>query len=323
MIHRRLMPVLAAFAVAASSLAQLTAQDKAEVLAGMDEVLTESAFVPGVDLGRWRNFIADRQGQIEATESPREFATLVNGALKQFGVSHIRLMPGRMRRGSYLQSPWSSRSRGARLEWIDNETAYVRLADFYGTYDERQVERIFEEAREAGRMVLDLRSNPGGEVGNMLHFLGMLLPSNTSIGTFVTRRMARAYVQAGKGDGRDPVAIATWAKKPFSPRRNDIGDFRGKIAVLVDGASGSASEIVANAMREERRSPIIGTPSAGAVLMSTFSRLPHGFRIQFPISDFVSARGKRLESNPVVPDVRLDPEAGTAEAVEAALARLK
>ena len=42
--------------------------------------------------------------------------------------------------------------------------------------------------------------------------------------------------------------------------------------------------------------------SAGAVLASVYGRLPHGFSVQYPIDDYVTARGERLEKNPREPD---------------------
>ncbi|HEY0866478.1 MAG TPA: S41 family peptidase, partial [Fimbriimonas sp.] len=103
-----------------------------------------------------------------------------------------------------------------------------------------------------------------------------------------------------------------------------VAPFGGSIAVLVNEDSASASEIIANALREAKRSPIVGEPTAGAVLMSTFEQLPYGFRIQFPVSDYVSVGGKRLESNPIRPDVVLSKESVKTEAaVDAALARMR
>lgn len=328
MAFRRLLTSAAALLLAVSAFAQLTPQDKDDVLASMDEVLTEAAFVPGVDLGRWRNFLDARRDQITSTEDPRQFANIVNGALTQFGVSHIRLMPARMRRrptwdSRLLQSGWSSRAAGASLSWRGDNDAVLRLRDFTRNYDTDQIESLMEEAKTARRLVIDLRGNGGGEVGNMMHFLGMVLPSDTPVGTFVTRRLARDYVRAGVGDGKDPVAIARWAKRQFTPRESETDPFRGKVAVLIDGGTGSASEIVANALREAKGSPLVGTPSAGAVLMSTFGRLPHGFSIQFPVSDFVSAKGKRLEGHPLVPDVEMTRSSDTEATVEAALQRLR
>jgi carboxyl-terminal processing protease len=321
----------AALFAATSALAQLSSQDKEEVLQGIDEVLTKEAFVPGVDLRRWRPILDRRQDQLDEAETPRAFAAVVNSGLQELGISHIRVTPSRIRRGWDTESMFGLQQRrfGARpaaiqARWLNDDAAFVRLSTFDTGYSRAQSEAAFDEIKDARYLVLDLRGNPGGEVENMRHFLGLLIPADRPVGTFVTKRLADSFVAAGKGDGKDPVAIAKWADRKFGPRESDVPAFKGKIAVLIDGNSASAAEIVANALHEIRKSPLVGTPSAGAVLMSTFERLPHGFRIQFPVSDYISVGGKRLEGRPVTPDLSLPAsEARTDAAVDAALERLE
>jgi hypothetical protein len=332
MIPRRFGISAALLLVAAPAFAQFSTEAKIEVLEQMDRVLAKEAFVPGVDMAQWRGFLARRQDQLDAAETPREFAAVVNSGLKEFGVSHINLSAARMRRRGWDGSPpfgmqqgsSSIRGRGTMLRWIDDHTALVRVSDFDRGYSREQAEAVFDEARDADGIVLDLRSNPGGEVENMRHFLGLVIPNRRPVGTFVTRRMAEGFVKAGKGNGKDPVKIAAWAQKSFSPMPTDVGAFRGRMSVLVDDRSASAAEVIANALREIRGVPIVGTPSAGAVLMSTFEALPHGFRIQFPVSDYVSINGKRLEKNPIRPDVAMSPdEVRTDAAIDAGVSALR
>jgi hypothetical protein len=322
MTLRGLLVLCTAVMVVSSALAQFTRSQKNEVLSEVDRILTKQAFVPGVDLVKWRDFISERKERLGAAETPSEFADIVNGAFRQFGFSHIQLEPDRRRwRGgdelSALQGRRSGRLPGFR--WVDEETALVRIPAFTGGYDEDAVEEIFDSIESAKYLIVDLRGNPGGEVENMRHFLGLLLPSDTSIGTFVSKNIADAYVEAGNTKASDPIAIAKWAHKEFRPRRSTPGPFKGGIAVLVDGGSASASEIIANALREAKKSPIIGTPSAGAVLVSTYDRLSYGFRMQYPVGDYVSAGGIRLEGHPITPDVR----ASDRDAIDSAVSRLK
>lgn len=305
-----------------SAFAQFTRSQKNEVLAEVDQILSRQAFVPGVDLLKWRDFISDRKERLAETESPTEFAEIVNGAFKQFGLSHILLMQERRRRrgGDELaaqQGRGSSRFPGFR--WVDDQTALVRVPSFSGGYDEEVLEEIFESVESAKYLVLDLRGNPGGEVENMRHFLGLVLPTSTAIGTFVSRKISEDYEGAGNRKTSDPVAMAKWARREFKPRRTNITPFKGSIAVLVDGGSASAAEIVANALREAKKAPVVGSPSAGAVLVSTYDRLSYGFRMQYPVGDYVSAGGIRLEGHPISPDIR----ARDDDAVDSAVNRLK
>ena len=71
--------------------------------------------------------------------------------------------------------------------------------------------------------------------------------------------------------------------------------------MLINRGSGSASEICAAALSERASAPLVGTQSAGAVLSSTYAKLSEGFMMQYPLSDYITAKGMRLESNPLKP----------------------
>lgn len=312
MIARRLLSSLGLLMLLASStLAQLSASDKQEVLREMEKVITERAFVVGVELDKWPEFIAARQRELDEADSNYGFSRVVNSALREFGISHIRLT--RMNRGgreeSYAQFQRGGESSRRRNEvkWLDDDTAVIRIPSFSEGYRRTDIEDLFAEAATAKYLLLDLRSNGGGRVDYMRHLLGLLLPDGTPIGTFVSKREAEAYARL-KGRADDPVAIANWAETKMRAFTGRVTPFKGKVAVLVNRYSASASEIVASALRENSSSPIVGSRTAGAVLMSTFQRLPHGFSLQYPVSDYVSIKGMRLEGNPLSPDVEVDSE---------------
>ena len=318
-LHRLAFAVLTSL-IAGSAFAQFEEEQKETLLSEIGQVLTRQAFVPGVDLSKWETFIEKRKDRLKEADSPGEFSMVVNSALKEFGLSHILVQrTGRRWGGENAQQGFGSRQPNATLRWEGEDSAVIKLSSFGRGYDEGGMTALFEEASKAKYMVIDLRGNPGGEVENMRQFLGLVLPAKTPVGTFVSRSIARDYERTMSKASSDPVAIAAWARKEFTPRRSDIEAFKGKIAVLVDKGSASASEIVANALRESSKSPIIGSPTAGAVLVSTFGRLSYGFRIQFPVGDYVSYKGLRLEGNPVKPDLSAMGE----NAVTVALAKLK
>jgi C-terminal processing protease CtpA/Prc len=47
----------------------------------------------------------------------------------------------------------------------------------------------------------------------------------------------------------------------------------------------------------------VGTKTAGAVLVSVMAPLPDGWMLQYPMMDYLSAQGTRLEGTGVQPDV--------------------
>ena len=68
-----------------------------------------------------------------------------------------------------------------------------------------------------------------------------------------------------------------------------------------------------------RKAVLVGQPSAGAVLTSIFARLPQGFEVQLPLSDYLTPKGVRLEKNPVKPDITVEGVPSRDEAQDAAV----
>jgi len=193
------------------------------------------------------------------------------------------------------------------LTWVDGESVVLKVHTFDRGYDRQAIERMMDEAKDAKQLILDLRGNGGGAVANFMHLLAQFLPQNTPVGTFVSRAMVERFVKETQGDPTDLRAIARWSDSKVKPARTDRKPFAGKVAVLVDRRSGSASEIVAAALQEQLEAPVVGTPSAGAVLVSVMATLPGGFQLQYPISDYITMEGVRLEGTGVRPTLEVSP----------------
>jgi carboxyl-terminal processing protease len=199
-----------------------------------------------------------------------------------------------------------SNVRPETLTWINKETAVLKVFTFDVSYNREHVEDLVKQAEAQGakNLILDLRSNPGGQILNLVHLMGLLLPPGTPLGTFITRSTVDKYVKDQNGKPTDLAAISRWTKTgKLLAQKDDIPYFKGHIAVLVNGGSGSASEIAAAALRDDIDAPIVGSKSAGAVLVSIMNQMPDGFMLQFPITDFVTVNGVRLEGTGVTPIV--------------------
>ena len=196
-------------------------------------------------------------------------------------------------------------AQAPRLLKVSDEAAVVRIDSFTDGYDRRVVEKVMKDAAAYPYLVIDLRSNGGGAVTNFIHFLSTLLPRGTEVGTFISKQMVDKYKEEFdvKDGTPDPVKVAEWTDRKVKINRNPVEPYAGKVAVLINGGSASASEIVAAAMRELRESPLVGSKSAGAVLMSTYVKMDNGFEMKVPTSDYVSIKGLRIEGSPLVPDV--------------------
>lgn len=382
---------------------KLTPEVKAEVVSKVSTVIKNLAFVPGIDLTKWDEFLASQKEAIDKAESNADFAAAVRHAIEKFGISHMVLMTpdaakarierkavgigitiqptdeglivtsvfdetpakeaglqpgdlifeadgkklgatstitgdegtkvvikvkrttGRVDTLTLTRRKFSS-IRPETLTQINPDTVMLRIPTFDISYNRKRVDDLMAEARKSKNIILDLRSNGGGAVINMLHLLGYFLPQNTEFGLFVSKALVRDFTEETKGSPTDLKAISAWAKRGWlKPARVEGGHYTGNVAVLINGGTGSASEITAAALKEFMEAPIIGTKSAGAVLVSTMAPVGNGWILQYPLSDYITKQGLRLEGNGVVPDV----EAGIAKfgepdvAVDKALALLK
>lgn len=183
----------------------------------------------------------------------------------------------------------------------------VRVLRFDG-FDDESADWLIKQLQHApaAGVVIDLRQNPGGRVRATSRALGALLPPSSVIGTDLKARRKRL-----ERTGRD---------RPL---------YVGPLAVLIGPASSSGAEIMADALRFQRRGVLVGERTAGKVLTSRNYRLPDGGLVQVAISDFRGPAGKRIEGVGVEPDVfaretlaaiRADRDL-VVEAADAALAR--
>lgn len=216
------------------------------------------------------------------------------------------------------------------VTWRD-DVAIVKIPTFDQGYNAENIETIMTQVNEkAGGVILDLRGNGGGRVINLQHLASFFLDKDTQpLGTFIGRAQVMAF-EAKHGPSKDLAFIA--ASTPDTQRvrvtRNKAGiKLKMPVTVLIDGGSGSASEIMAAGLREQLSAKVIGRKSAGAVLASVIVPLQDEskFWVQFPVTDYITIQGMRLEGNGILPDLEAKPRVfgQPDQAVELAITQLK
>lgn len=141
--------------------------------------------------------------------------------------------------------------------------------------------------RSADGIIIDLRGNPGGIGGMVMGTSGHFLTERVSLGTLRMRGSELRYVANPR--------LANRAGRRVLP-------YGGPVAVLVDGLTGSTSEVFAGGMQAIGRARVFGDTTAGAVLPALNERLPNGDVLYHAFADFVTPDGTRLEGRGVIPD---------------------
>jgi len=164
---------------------------------------------------------------------------------------------------------------------IKPDVGYVRFDMFFEPETLiKTIEEMVKSCGDCSGFVIDLRGNPGGIGGLAMGVAGWFIDKPDQV-------LGTMYM-------RD-----TNVKFAVNPR---IDAFRGPLAILVDGCSGSTSEIFAGGMKDLKRARIFGARTAGAALPSVFEKLPNNDGFQYAIANYVSQGGKPLEGNGVIPD---------------------
>lgn len=169
-----------------------------------------------------------------------------------------------------------------------NPLMICKLREFDGQED--QIRRLISVARKHQALILDLRDNPGGAVTVLEEFLGGVFDHDVKIGDRIGRKAMKPMM----------------AKAPKDP-------FTGKLIVLMDSNSSSASEIFARVIQLEKRGSVIGDISAGSVMGARFfdHRIGAGSFVYFGAEitemDLRMADGQTLEKKGVTPDELLLP----------------
>ena len=228
---------------------------------------------------------------------------------------HIKVKheSGKIQAVTLTRKPFST-VRKEELTWPTPDTAKLTVYTFDRAYDRSNVDKLMEDASKAKHLILDLRDNGGGMVVNLQHLLGKFIENKDPIGTFVNKPMVNVYKKETNKTVLDVNEIAAWSRKDERFARNQIMPIRqkdqpvygGNVIVLVNQSSGSASEMCAMALKEIAFARVVGTKSAGAVLVSIINPIAGKFTLQYPISDYVTLRGVRIEGKGVDPDVKAD-----------------
>jgi carboxyl-terminal processing protease len=170
--------------------------------------------------------------------------------------------------------------------WVESrkvrpDIGYVRFNMFFEPEKLiATVEEAVKNCRDCAGFVIDLRGNPGGIGGLAMGVAGWFIDKpDQRLGTMYMRDNSIKFI--------------------VNPR---LEPFRGPLAILVDGCSGSSSEIFAGGLKDLKRARIFGTRSAGAALPSVFEKLPNGDGFQYAFANYISEGGKPLEGIGVIPD---------------------
>ncbi|MCK9187241.1 MAG: S41 family peptidase [Candidatus Colwellbacteria bacterium] len=170
-------------------------------------------------------------------------------------------------------------------EWQDDRIAYVRIVSFSQTAPYAFYNAMREIAAEGPKaMILDLRFNPGGYLEVAVNIAGW----------FVDR--GDIVVKERYASGEDTV---------FRSYGNAL--FKNlPVAVLVNGGTASASEILAGALRDNNGSKLVGEQTFGKGTVQTLEELKDGSMLKITVANWVTPNDFIIEGDGLDPDVEIE-----------------
>jgi len=175
--------------------------------------------------------------------------------------------------------------KSVKYKMLDDQIGYIRLTQFQEDSSQELRTALSElEAQNGGKLrgvVLDLRNNPGGLLGEAIEI----------VDEFIDRGLIVSVRGGTKGEAREYYATKN-------------GNFQKyPIVVIVNDGSASASEVVAEALQDSKRATILGTNTFGKGSVQTIIRLEDGSGLKLTTAKFYAPSGRSISEVGVTPDV--------------------
>ena len=158
---------------------------------------------------------------------------------------------------------------------LNEADGYIYLSKFTEGVGQ-EIRDAYKELKSKGmkRLVLDLRGNGGGILGEAVNIVSLFIPK----GSVVVSAKGKAATEQVYKTTTDPV------------------DTEIPIVVLVDNASASASEIVSGALQDYDRATIIGTRTYGKGLVQSIRPLPYDGQLKLTTAKYYTPSGRCVQA---------------------------
>lgn len=172
---------------------------------------------------------------------------------------------------------------------------YLRIREFDSVTVDQYTEAMAELTEYGMKgLILDLRSNPGGDLTAVVEIARKILPKGMIV-----------YTEDKNGNRKEYTGDDSW-------------ELNVPLVVLVNEYSASASEILAGAIQDYNKGTLIGTTTYGKGIVQQIHRLNDGTALKLTISAYYTPSGRNIHGVGIEPDIELeyDYEAGKNEGID-------
>lgn len=168
-------------------------------------------------------------------------------------------------------------------EMYDDGMAYIQITEF-DLVTTGQFEEAYEQAKVDGMkgLIIDLRSNPGGNLSTVCEIARMILPKGLIVYTEDKYGKREEYTCDGKNQIEVPLVV------------------------LTNGYSASASEILAGAVKDYGIGKLVGTTTYGKGIVQKIINLSDGSAVKLTVSSYFTPNGNNIHKIGIDPDVEVE-----------------
>lgn len=168
-------------------------------------------------------------------------------------------------------------------QMLEDGIGYIAIYEFIETTYE-QFHQAYEELQKEGMkaLVLDLRSNPGGFLDQVQKVADDFIPKGSVIVSTEDKQGNKEYLKA---ETEEQIEVP--------------------LAVLIDGYSASASEILAGAIKDYELGTLIGQKTFGKGIVQRIFPLSDGSAVKLTISKYYTPNGSYIHEKGIEPDIVL------------------
>ncbi len=173
---------------------------------------------------------------------------------------------------------------------VQDHFAFIRLTQFQrraASSIEKSLKKLKKQADKNGGLkgiILDLRSNPGGLLDQAVDVSSLFLKEGVVVST----------------EARDPNN-----KDIRYVKKSGYKDLSTPMIVLVNGASASASEIVAGALQDHKRALIMGSQTFGKGSVQTVAKIDEENGVKLTIAQYMTPKNRKIQALGIEPDISL------------------
>lgn len=189
-----------------------------------------------------------------------------------------------------------------KTQSLEDGYLHLRLTGFKESTTKEMREKIDEYQKEhtLKGIVLDLRNNPGGLLGQAVSVADTFIEEGTIV-----------YIQGKTARSRNDFYAA-----------KNANEIKVPIVTLINAGSASASEIVAGALQDHKRGLIVGERSFGKGSVQTIIPMTDGSGIKLTTALYYTPNGRSIQAKGIEPDIRIPFVAPPTDEDKANIARM-